>query len=211
MKKIFSVLLLLTLSAGFFQARAFEEDDYYDYPNDLGLSYGFFPLQDLFGGIVAAFVAIPAGASGNKSELKSIGVIGLSYNRTASKLLDLGGVVNFSRVSVNSYKKDEDPSGTINSTSIDFYLAMFTLKLYWFRYPAVAMYSKFGLGGGVVGAASVVTDNWGRHDRSPYSVGFFPAAQISPVCVEAGGRLRVFAELGFGMEGIGNFGLKYYF
>lgn len=210
MKKILSVLLLMTLSAGLFQARAFEEDDYYDYPNDLGLSYGFGSLQGFTGLVLGSFVAVPNAIAGYQFDsFKPIGVIGLSYNRTLGRVVDLGGVVNFSRVSAMFHKKD-DP-GTIGSLSIDFYLAMLTTKLYWFRYPAVAMYSKFGLGGGMVGVSYYVTDNQGNRGHSPYSASFFPAAQISPICVEAGGRLRFFFELGFGMEGIGNAGLKYYF
>lgn len=210
MKKILCLILLSLVTSGLFSARAFEMEDYRNYPNDIALSYGIGSFQTFVSLFADAFIiAIPQSfAKMHFDGSQPIGTIGVSYNRYLGKVVTVGGVVNYNRVGAR-FHQQEKPENT-GLFSMDWLMMMATAKFYWFRKPFVAMYSKVGLGVGVVGSASSRVQD-GVRENSPYSVSVLPAAQLTAVSVEFGGRFRGFFELGFGMEGILNAGIKYAF
>ncbi|MBO7145607.1 MAG: hypothetical protein J6W13_12395 [Salinivirgaceae bacterium] len=80
-------------------------------------------------------------------------------------------------------------------------------SVYWFKRNHVAMYSKLGLGMKFV-AESRDFDSDRRDIMEFKNKGFY--CQVSPVCVEFGGqKWRGFVELGYGAQGIAQYGVKY--
>ncbi len=210
MKKILSLILLLTLGASVFEAGAFEREDYYTFPNDLTLTYGVASVQTFTGLISGIFMAIPSSIGGMQFDgFRSTGAIGVSYQRSLGKTVSLGVIVNYDRVFSNFHDKS---NAAINGKfSMDWYTAMASLRLYWFKNPGFAMYSKFAAGAFLMGNRYVKNLADGTQERSAYKASWGVAAQLSPVSMEFGGRLRGFVELGIGMEGCLVGGLKYYF
>ncbi len=224
MKKLVSLLLVLTLSAGAFQAYAeasqtdsvarkaepFQLDLYHTYPNDIAINYGVASVQTFVSLIAETMMIIPTAIGGMQFDgFYSTGSIGVSYYRSLGKTVSVGGVVNYNRVFSNFHDKD-NPAITGNF-AMNWVVVMATAKFYWFKKPGVAMYSKVGLGAGMLINRFTKKEADGTRAASPLTVGWAPAAQLSAVGVEFGGQFRGFAELGIGMEGILNLGVKYYF
>ena len=222
MKKIVSLLLTLTLGAGLFEARAeaaqtdsvavetqvAKLDLYHTYPNDIALNYGVASVQTFVSLVAETLAAIPTAIGGMQFDgFYSTGSIGVSYYRSLGKTVSVGGVVNYNRVFSNFHDKD-DPAIT-GKFAMNWIAVMAAAKFYWFKKPSVAMYSKVGVGGGLIVNRYTKKEADGTQTGNG-NLKWIPAAQLSAVGVEFGGRFRGFAELGLGMEGILNVGIKYY-
>lgn len=223
MKKILTLALLLTLGAGIFEVRAaepaesearaagpFAPEDYYTYPNDISLNYGIGSAQSFVNVLSSVFVAIPSSIAGMKLDgIWSTGAIGVSYQRSLGKVVSVGGTFNYIRTAC-SFQDKNDPSITAKN-AMDWFTLMATARFYWFKKRVVAMYSKIGVGAAVTGS-SYVKHKGTEVEKGDYTFQWvkIPAFQLSGVCVEFGGRFRGFVELGIGMEGILNAGIKYY-
>ena len=223
MKKILTLALLLTLGAGIFEVRAaepaesearatgpFAPEDYYTYPNEIALNYGVGSAQSFVNVLSSVFVAIPSSIAGMKLDgIWSTGAIGVSYQRSLGKVVSVGGTFNYIRTAC-SFQDKNDPSITAKN-AMDWFTLMATARFYWFKKRVVAMYSKIGVGAAVTGS-SYVKHKGTEVEKGDYTFQWvkIPAFQLSGVCVEFGGRFRGFVELGIGMEGILNAGIKYY-
>lgn len=223
MKKSVSLLLTLTLVAGLFEARAetaptdsvaleaqaVKPDLYHTYPNDIAINYGVASVQTFVSLVAETMMIIPTAIGGMQFDgFHSTGSIGVSYYRSLGKTVSVGGVVNYNRVFSNFHDKN-DPAIT-GKFAMNWVVVMAAAKFYWFKKPSVAMYSKVGLGAGMLINRFTKKEADGTRSASPLTVGWAPAAQLSAVGVEFGGRVRGFAELGLGMEGVLNLGVKYY-
>lgn len=210
MKKLVSLLLILTLSVSVFKAHAFTPEDYYTYPNDISINYGIASVQTFVSLVAETMMIIPTALGGMQFDgFHSTGSIGVSYYRSLGKTVSVGGALNYNRVFSDFHGKD-DPA-IKGHFAMDWITLMAAAKFYWFKKPAVAMYTKIGLGAGMIGSQFKKKEADGTKSSSSWSASWTPAAQISAVGVEFGGRFRGFAELGIGMEGILNLGVKYYF
>lgn len=208
MKKIVSFLLLLTLSAGAFKASAFTPEDYYKYPNDIAVCYGVASIQTFVSLLAGTMLVIPTAIDGMQfNGFHSTGCIGVSYHRSLGKTVSVGGTLSYTRV-YSGFHGKEDPAVT-GKFALNWIVAMAASKFYWFKKPGVAMYTKVGLGAGMSLNRFTKKDADGTQGGSS-NVVWAPAAQLSPVGIEFGGRFRGFVELGVGMEGILNAGVKYY-
>lgn len=139
-------------------------------------------------------------------EILSINAIGgkytIGYNYHFPNNLTLGAAISFSRYSLTVL-----PLGSTNiaSVSADVISTLVTMRTNWFNHKYVAMYSKFGIGlisyHGDARALGFGASGW-----VPFPL---PTAHISPVCIEAGNpRVRFFAELGFGSQGLLQSGIR---
>lgn len=169
----------------------------YNRKNDISVNYGF-SLQDFVGGIASIATHIAGSVAGEVVDTKALGTIGLEYNRSLGRTISLGAVVNYSRVS-NYF--------TSSYMSMDFVAAMATMKAYWFKKPACAMYSRVGLGAMMIGTYSDPKDG----TNPTYTPLFLPAAQLSAIGIEFGTWVRGFVELGAGMQGFLLTGVKFSF
>ncbi|MBQ1209972.1 MAG: hypothetical protein IIX64_05845 [Bacteroidales bacterium] len=199
--KLFALCVSVFLAQNFLLAATnIENNDemsVYNRKNDISVNYGF-SLQDFVGGIASIATQIAGSVSGEVVDTKALGTIGLEYNRSLGRTISLGAVVNYSRVS--NYL-------TTSYMSMDFVAAMATMKAYWFKKPACAMYSRVGLGAMMIGTYSDPKDG----TNPTYTPQFLPAAQLSVVGIEFGTWVRGFVELGAGMQGILLTGVKFSF
>ena len=73
-----------------------------------------------------------------------------------------------------------------------------TCHFIWFNNDKINLYSKLGLGVGLI------FDNGDELKNN-----FIPTFQISPICVDFGNeKIKGLCELGFGMQGIVTVGIK---
>ena len=223
MKKILTLALLLTLGAGIFEVRAAEPaesearaaepftlDAYYTYPNEIALNYGVGSAQTFVNLFSSIFVAIPSAIAGMElDKVRSTGTIGVSYQRSLGKVVSVGAAFNYIRTFSTSHNKTD--AAITSQYTMDWYTLMATARFYWFKKRVVAMYSKIGVGATLTGS-SYIKNNGTELEKGDYTFQWvkIPAFQLSGVCVEFGGRFRGFVELGIGMEGILNAGIKYY-
>ncbi|MBO4768722.1 MAG: hypothetical protein J5495_04215 [Bacteroidales bacterium] len=175
-------------------------------PNgELNISYGVFNIGEFaltFGQILGAAFTLGHYSPQNMYFTGAIGVEG--YFR-ATDWLYIGGIVGYEHMGGDEYTK----SGTVThddgttetqyeykgKLAIDMLMPMVSLKPFWFNHKKVSMYSKVAAGAFFILPSG---DN-----STETSFGF----QVSPVGIEFGRSWRGFAELGFGMQGIINFGL----
>jgi hypothetical protein len=128
----------------------------------------------------------------------SRGIINAGYLYHTSKVFAVGGNVGYNRLSVNL----QDKTGSLTAASANIFFAMAGIKLNWFRYDIFGMYSKFGLG------AMCINGNLMEEYGDTL---WLPTAQITPIGMEIGRQLCGFLELGAGMQGILQAGVKYHF
>ncbi len=124
----------------------------------------------------------------------SYGALHLSYLYYPTKHLGIGATMSYE----HGFQNKENNKYV---ASYHYCSAMANLKLYWFNFPYVGMYSRFGLG---------ATFGYGRTDNE-YEMRWLPAFQLSIAGVEAGGKLRGFVEYGVGTMGVLQLGLRYKF
>lgn len=192
MKKITSFFLVVFFIFGSTSTLS-ATDRFYGRKNDISVEYGF-SIQDIAMGLGLLGVAIGGAASENPVKLAATGTIGVEYNRSLGRVISLGAVVNYGRSWGESIDK---------TTSLDVLCAMASMKAYWFKTQYCAMYTRVGLGFGLIGSKAG-TEN-------PYKIDMIPAAQLSAVSIEFGSWIRGFVELGAGMQGFALAGLKFSF
>ncbi len=160
--------------------------------NELAVSYGqiSFP-QTIY---VLGEVLGVALSMGNfmPQDTRMLGQFGLEYTHWVGRWVGLGLLAT-----------GEHMTSTVNDgQSADYTMTVFsalpTVKLSWFNYEHVGMYSKIGAG---------VSDFVGGDPGHQFIFAF----QLSPVCVDFGGaHFRGFVEIGYGAQGPCG-GIKYVF
>lgn len=89
----------------------------------------------------------------------------------------------------------------------NYFFIMPEVSVYWFKKKHVAMYSK--VAGGIEFKVKKRLVTYPEEKKTVESDRRF-CFQASPVCVEVGGQYwRGFAELGYGMQGIGQYGARH--
>lgn len=173
-------------------------------PNEISASYG----VSLLGASINTLVDLGAFASifSDEADLDmaaiksggSRGVINASYLYHTSQVFAVGGSVGFNRLSV----KMQDKTGSISAASANIIFAMVDAKVNWFRRDIFGMYSKAGLG--------VMCINGSIMEEPGHNL-WLPTAQLSLIGMELGRQFCGFAEIGAGMQGILQVGLKLHF
>lgn len=142
------------------------------------------------------------------SDMSDPGAFTLEYTRhTASKHLAYGASLSVENAHINcriKNKKDENGISMYGDpfpTNMLFASAMAMGKLIWFDKEHVSMYTKGALG-------LCLIDPSAKLLNSTVTLAF----QVSPVCLEVGSQqFRGFAELGLGVQGLIQGGVKYSF
>lgn len=88
-----------------------------------------------------------------------------------------------------------------------FFYLMPEATFYWFKKKYISMYSKVGICVGLeIQKTEITVHDLGTTVKSDPKLYY----QVSPVCLESGGRyLRGFVELGYGVQGVLQYGVKY--
>lgn len=205
MKKYLLSLLAVGMLLFAQQAQAQMQAPYYKqiHHNEISASYGFSLLGSAIGTVVNKanllneffgdddIVAIKNG--GTK------GVLNLGYAYQLNKTISVGAAVGMNRMSV----KLEDKTGKLNAASAGIYTLMGTAKFDWFRTKSdiFGMYSKVGLG--VMAMHGELVE-----DQSLSGTLWLPTGHLSLVGLEVGKGFSGFMELGMGMQGIVQVGIK---
>ena len=202
MKKFFFAMLALSCLLASPALRAQNINEWA--PNELSASYG----VSLIGISVNTLANIASIAGIFSDELEadiasvksggSKGVINASYLYHTNRVFAVGGSVGFNRLSLNM----QDKTGSITAASANIIFGMIDAKVKWFRQDIFGMYSKFGLG--------VMCINGNIMEESGGNL-WLPTAQLSLIGMELGRQFCGFMELGAGMQGILQLGLKLHF
>ncbi|MBR0223223.1 MAG: hypothetical protein IJL93_03000 [Bacteroidales bacterium] len=199
MKKIFIALLALSclMAAPATKAQTINVN----YPNELSFSYGVSLIGSATSSLVARFDILQQFSDGEYVKIQSggsKGVLNLGYVYHTSKLFGVGGNFGFNRMSVTM----EDETGKMTAASANVFFLMADAKLNWFRRDIFGMYSKLGLG--------VMCINTSLAEEAGGNL-WLPTGHLSLVGMELGRQFCGFMELGAGMQGIVQFGVKYHF
>ena len=137
---------------------------------------------------------------------KDFGPLSLEYYYQPSHLVSFGGVMAF----INRQKDIRQGGNTIGDITCRYFTLMPAVKFNWVRTKHFGLYSKIAAGLSYCYENTNGTDILGNHvdktDNMLYFIG-----QLSLLGIEAGSRLRVFGELGLGVQGVYNIGLRYRF
>ena len=173
------------------------------HPNEISASYGVSLLGSALNGIINKadlvsgligdddYVAIKSG--GTK------GVLNLGYSYQINKTVSIGMAVGMNRMSVNL----EDKTGKLTAGAANIYTLMATGKFDWFRTSSdiFGMYSKLGLG--VMAMHGELVE-----DKTLSGTLWLPTGHLSLIGLEVGRGFSGFMELGVGMQGIAQFGIR---
>ena len=200
MKKIFvSLLVACFLALPFMQAQT---QTYFKqiHPNEISASYGFSLFGAMVGGVVNKAQDLNKWLGIDDVKIKSggtKGVINLGYSYQLNKVISVGGAVGLNRMSINL----EDQTGKISAASANIWMMMATGKFDWFRTRSdiFGMYSKVGLGVMAIGGTLV---------EELHKTIWLPTGQLSLIGLEVGKGFSGFMELGMGMQGIAQVGIR---
>lgn len=198
MKRIFVSILII--SSLFLSGQAKAQNPYYKqvHPNDISVSYGF-SLLSTFGSVVIGSLSNILDIEKDISVKPggTYGVINLGYAYQLNKVVSIGGAVGFNRLSIDL----KDNTGKISPAAVNVWTIMSTGKFDWFRTRSdmFGMYSKVGLGVMAVGGSLM---------EELHKTVWLPTGQLSLIGLEVGKGFSGFMELGFGMQGIAQLGVR---
>lgn len=207
MKKIFLTVLALCCLFGVSEAQVrplsqMYNPGYYklDHPNEISLSYGVSLIGASFSRIIKYTDLFTNIAESDVTVLNSgtHGWLTLGYTYQLNRVISVGLNVGYYNVGV----KMKDETGTVNS-SIGMVPILATGKFDWFRTQSdlFGMYSKIGLGAMAWGG-QLLEDDLINH------VYWTPAFHVSLIGLELGQAFSGFMELGAGMQGIFQIGIR---
>ncbi len=198
MKRIFVSILII--SSLFLSGQAKAQNPYYKqvHPNDISVSYGF-SLLSTFGSVVIGSLSNILDVEKEISVKPggTYGVINLGYAYQLNKVVSIGGAAGFNRLSIDL----KDNTGKISPAAVNVWTIMSTGKFDWFRTRSdmFGMYSKVGLGVMAVGGSLM---------EELHKTVWLPTGQLSLIGLEVGKGFSGFMELGFGMQGIAQLGVR---
>ena len=170
-------------------------------PNELSFSYGVSVIGAVTTSLINTLGVVGQISDGDYIAVRSggsHGILNLGYHYHTSKVFGIGANFSFNRMSV----KLEDETGKLDAFAVNCFSLMADAKLNWFRREVFGMYSRAGLG--------VMCLNTNLVETASHNF-WLPALQLSPIGMEVGRSFCGFMELGFGMQGIAQFGVRYHF
>ncbi len=201
MKKI--LISLLAVCTLLLSVQASAQTRYYKqmHPNEISASYGFSLLGTAIGTVI--------NKADNLNEWLGIdeeihirnrgtkGVISLGYTHQLSKVVSVGGTMSLNSIGVEL----KDDTGSLTAANANIWMLMGTCKIDWFRTKSdiFGMYSKVGLG--VMGIGGSLMEEF-------HKTVWLPTGHLSLVGLEVGRGFSGFMELGVGMQGIVQAGIR---
>lgn len=201
MKKI--LISLLAICTLLLSVQASAQTLYYKqiHRNEISASYGFSLLGTAIGTVI--------NKADNLNEWLGIdeeihirnrgtkGVISLGYTHQLSKVVSVGGTMSLNSIGVEL----KDDTGSLTAANANIWMIMGTCKIDWFRTRSdiFGMYSKVGLG--VMGIGGSLMEEF-------HKTVWLPTGHLSLVGLEVGRGFSGFMELGVGMQGIVQAGIR---
>lgn len=190
-------VLMIALAATLFSSpihAQYTKDDFQRY-HEADVTYGFVTVPQFVLIFATAFGTAFTGGLWKVDNIFTTGSIGGEYYYNLNPHVGLGGIGTFEMfggdaMSKNTSTGEYEYSGDFHGTFIS---VMPAAKLGWFSRQHFQMYSKLAAGAMFYDTAA----------NEPLSKKFTFAAQVSPICLSAGGgHLWGKLELGFGMQGL---------
>jgi len=204
MKKILISLLAVCTLLLSTQAQA-QTQKYYKqiHPNEISASYGVSLLGIGIGTVVnklddvRSWLGITDDLVVKSGGTK--GVLNLGYTYQLSKVVSIGGAVGLNSMKI----KLEDQTGKIDAATANLWLIMSSAKFDWFRTRSdvFGMYSKVNLG-------LMLLDAKLMEDQTLHKTVPLPTGHLTLIGLEVGKGFSGFLELGMGMQGIVQVGVK---
>jgi opacity protein-like surface antigen len=200
MKRFFVAILAIGCLMA---APAAQAQSYYklSHPNEISASFGFSLLNSGIGTVINKVDDLNKWL-GIDQEIQvrsggTHGVINLGYNYQLNKVVSVGGAIGLNSLSVNL----KDNTGKITAAAANVWMLMGTCKLDWFRTRSdiFGMYSKVGLG--VMGIGGSLMEEF-------HKTVWLPTGHLSLIGLEVGRGFSGFMELGIGMQGIAQLGVR---
>lgn len=176
--------LLLTIFVLMFGAPTLSAQEDYK-RNEISVSYGTVTNTQITN-LFVEFVSL----SFAELDIRMSGAANFEYLRYVKRGIALGGGL--------TYEYGREPRNADFRCRNHYITLMPTAKFYWFNLEHVGMYSRLGLG-----ATFMYGESDGEHGTA-----WRAAFQLSGICLEAGGKVRGFIELGYGTQGLALAGIK---
>lgn len=161
--------------------------------NEISVAYSEFSAPQFMYVLGGFFGTVLTKGSFTFDNVSIPGAFSLEYTRYFNSHIGVGGTFTGDFMSADKFV-DKTPAGKYKMTSLSL---MPHVKAYWFDNLHFGMYSKC-----CIGAAYATSSS--EHEGN-----FIFAAQISPVCMDFGGRtFRGFLELGAGSQGFFALGVR---
>ena len=201
MKKI--LISLLAVCTLLLSAQAPAQTRYYKqiHPNEISASYGFSLLGSAIGTVINKADDLNRWLGINDEiQIRSKGtkgVINLGYTYQLNKVISVGGTVGLNSIGVDL----KDETGKLTAAQANIWMMMATGKFDWFRTKSdiFGMYSKVGLGVMAIGGSLM---------EEFHKTVWLPTGHLSLIGLEVGKGFSGFMELGMGMQGIAQVGIR---
>ena len=187
--------------------------------HEIGVSYGYPTIA--FAMFVDSDPSCPHAEQAFYENDRNFGPLSLEYFYRISRWISVGGVFTF----INRQKDIVQEKIQIGDFTERYYALMPSIKFNWVRSKHFGLYSKLVAGPCLhtktdkVDSSTMIISCGPDYSRTTFidhcdeytdrKVGLI--GQVTPLGIEAGGRLRVFGELGIGAQGVYNVGLRYKF
>ena len=187
--------------------------------HEIGVSYGYPTIA--FGMFVDSDPSCPHAEQAFYENDRNFGPLSLEYFYRISRWISVGGVFTY----INRQKDIVQEKIQIGDFTERYYALMPSIKFNWVRSKHFGLYSKLVAGPCLhtktdkVDSSTMIISCGPDYSRTTFidhcdeytdrKVGLI--GQVTPLGIEAGGRLRVFGELGVGIQGVFNAGLRYQF
>jgi hypothetical protein len=201
MKKIFVSLMMVCLMA--LPTMQAQTQTYYKqiHPNEISASYGVSLLGTSIGTVVnklddlRRWLDIDDGLVVKSGG--TFGVINLGYTYQLNKVVSIGGAIGLNSMKIRL----EDNTGKIDAARANIWMLMSSAKFDWFRTRSdvFGMYSKVNLGVMGIGASLM---------EEAHKTLWLPTGHLSLIGLEVGKGFSGFMELGVGMQGIVQAGVR---
>lgn len=187
--------------------------------HEIGVSYGYPTIA--FAMFVDSDPSCPHAEQAFYENDRNFGPLSLEYFYRISRWISVGGVFTY----INRQKDIVQEKIQIGDFTERYYALMPSIKFNWVRSKHFGLYSKLVAGPCLhtktdkVDSSTMIISCGPDYSRTTFidhcdeytdrKVGLI--GQVTPLGIEAGGRLRVFGELGVGIQGVFNAGLRYKF
>ena len=187
--------------------------------HEIGVSYGYPTIA--FAMFVDSDPSCPHAEQAFYENDRNFGPLSLEYFYRISRWISVGGVFTY----INRQKDIVQGKVQIGDFTERYYALMPSIKFNWVRSKHFGLYSKLVAGPCLhtktdkVDSSTMIISCGPDYSRTTFidhcdeytdrKVGLI--GQVTPLGIEAGGRLRVFGELGVGIQGVFNAGLRYQF
>lgn len=185
-------LFLITISL---PTMAQSSDDLPD--TELYAGYGILTAQDILTGFSSTLAGSLLPGYVDRIDAKGFGTAFAGFDYFVGRRLSLGLQLNYAQYD-ESYTLSNNSTSTLKTSYLT---PMVRTKLAWVRNPGFSFYSSLA-----VGATFLQAKNQSTGGQTDKTAGL--AFQVSPIGIRAGNAVALFAELGFGFQGLISAGLS---